>query len=224
MGALSDPRRRAITAHRNQPFLTRITSTSRIEFTGALFEQWVAKTANYLEAEFGRELQLHIALRAHWLWPVMLAALDELEGTAVPLDRADLLMCEGFSAVEDIPILAVHDHPMAMPFREPLPPEHHDFFLEVRSGADTRTPGPSHSMPLFDDGVRVWRGVDLIEDAEIVQGDRVAVITHGREIVDERSVAMLGPWSWSCNASLVISDTIEQLRGEKPTVSLELPG
>lgn len=79
-------------------------------------------------------------------------------------------------------------------------------------------------MPLFDDGVRVWRGVDLIEDAEIVQGDRVAVITHGREIVDARSVAMLGPWSWSCNASLVIVDTIEQLRGEKPTVSLELPG
>ena len=74
MGVLTAIRRGASSAHRNRPFITDIGMDRRTEFTGALFEQWVAKTSNWLESEFGRELQLHMELRAHWLWPVMVAA------------------------------------------------------------------------------------------------------------------------------------------------------
>ena len=57
MGALSVIRRDASGVHRNRPFVTDLANGGRTEFTGALFEQWVSKTANYLEAEFGTEFR-----------------------------------------------------------------------------------------------------------------------------------------------------------------------
>ena len=224
MGALSVSRRHASAAHRNQPFVTWISGEGRTEFTGALFDQWVAKTTNYLEAEFGRELQLNMRLRAHWLWPVMVAALDELEGTFVPLDRADLVMCEGFIDIDGVDVLAVHNHPMALPFREPLPSHHHDFFLEVRAGADVRQPGPPHSTPLIDDGTRL---LDAAALATLLPaqpaGARIGVVADAVFVDDPNAIAMLSALPWTSTASLVIAEHEQQLAGEKVTTTLELP-
>ena len=223
MGALSDSRRRASAAHRNQPFVTRIAGNGRTEFTGALFDQWVAKTANYLEVEFGRELQVHLRLPAHWLWPVMLAALDELESTIVPIEHADLVMCVGFLEIDDVEVLAVHDHPMALPFREALPPHHRDFFLEVRGGGDVRSPGPVHTTPLLDDGSRTWSAAELAALYPPEQtGARIGVLAGADPIATARAIAALGVLPWNSGASLVIAENEQQLAGEKVTTTFRL--
>ena len=223
MGALTMMRRNASGAHRNRPFLTDLTNGGRTEFTGSLFEQWVSKTANYLEAEFGTELQMHVELRAHWLWPVIVAALDELEGTVVPRGLADLQLRIGSDPESDIPVLAVHDHPMALPFREVLPPLHHDFFLEVRGGGDVRSSGPMHETPLLDDGTRTWTAAELVASTTpLASAARLAVIATDAPLRSARALASLTVLPWVSGASLVIADDQSAVRGEQITAEVSI--
>lgn len=223
MGVLSALRRDASSAHRNRPFVTDLTTEGRTEFTGALFEQWVTKTSNYLEAEFGRELQLHIALRAHWLWPVLIAALDELEGTLVPRELADIQLRMDPDASSEVPVLLVHDHPMALPFREPLPAMHHDFFLEVRGGGDVRSAGPAHNTPLVDDGSRTWTAADLQAAAPTIAANaRISVIANSGPLVSAADIATLSVTPWAADASIVIAHDSSALTGERCTVELRI--
>lgn len=223
MGVLTAIRRGASSAHRNRPFITDIGMDRRTEFTGALFEQWVAKTSNWLESEFGRELQLHMELRAHWLWPVMVAALDELEGTFVPRDRADLVMRIGPEPDCDVPVLAINDHPMALPFTQHLPATHVDFFLEVRAGADVRGWGPAHDLPLIDDGQRLWFADDLGHGLESTSA-RVAVIVDDRPLRSADDIAMCTVTRWRSTDSLVIARDLNSIAGEQVTHTIDLRG
>ena len=221
MGAFTGIRRSASTAHRNRPFITDIAANRRNEFTGALFEQWVAKTANWLESEFGRELQVHVDLPAHWLWPVMVAALDELEGTFVPRDRADLVMRMGIDPACEVPVLAVHDHPMALPFATQLPADHQDVFLEVRGGADVRTWGPTHTMPLIDDGDRLWFANELAPEA-FEPGGRIAVLTSGQSVRTVAEIVAVSALPWRSTSSLVIAVDANAIAGEQVTRTVDL--
>lgn len=221
MGAFTGIRRSASTAHRNRPFITDIAANRRTEFTGALFEQWVAKTSNWLEAEFGRELQLHVDLPAHWLWPVMVAALDELEGTLVPADRADLVMRMGVDPTCEIPVLAVHDHPMALPFGTQLPADHVDVFLEVRGGADVRSWGPAHTMPIIDDGDRLWLASELATETFESEG-RIAVLTRGQALRTVTEIAAVSVLPWRSTSSLVIAVDPDAVAGEQVTRTIDL--
>ena len=223
MGALSSLRRNASALHRNRPFVTDLGHGGRTEFTGALFEQWVAKTANYLESEFGTELQLHLDLRAHWLFPVVVAALDELEGTLVPRELADVVMCIGVEPDADVPVLAVHDHPMALPFREPLPPSHHDFFLEVRGGGDVRPAGRVHETLLLDDGVRTWTAAELVAATTPLDAEqRIAVIATSESLRTVSQIAALTVLPWLSGASLVIANDPAGIRGERTTIEIPI--
>lgn len=223
MGALSGLRRSASAAFRARPFVTDLGNTGRTELTGAVFEQWVAKTANYLEAEFGTELQLHVELRAHWLWPVIIAALDELEGAVVPMDRADLVLRHGVLTDADIPVLAVHDHPMAMPFRDPLPVSNHDFFLEVRGGGDVRGAGPTHTQPLIDDGQRCWTAAELLDaTAALDPEQRIGVFATLEPLTSASEIVALTLLPWLGKASLVIANDHASVRGEGITTEFEL--
>ena len=222
MGVLTAVRRNASALHRNRPFITDLRSGNRTEFTGELFEQWVAKTANYLEAEFGSEVQMHVRLRAHWLWPVLVAALDELEGAFVPASSADVVVRMGPAPDTDRPVLAVHDHPMALPFREPLPALHQDFFLEVRGGGDVRSGGPVHSAALVDDGDRRWSAVELVERTTPLRVDeRVAVLGDGRDLDALAAITDLAITPWTSAASLVVSDDPAPLAAERVTTTLD---
>ena len=203
--------------------MTDVTSGGRTEFTGVLFEQWVAKTANYLEAEFGRELQLHVDLRAHWLWPVLVAAIDELEGTLVPRELADVHLSTDPEVDSELPVLLVHDHPMALPFREPLPALHHDFFLEVRGGGDVRSAGPTHTLPLIDDGQRTWTAAELQAIAPTIARDaRVAIIATSSPLVGAADIAALSVHPWALDASIVIARDLNAVAGERCTAELRI--
>jgi uncharacterized protein (TIGR03089 family) len=223
MGALSGIRRSASGLYRARPFITDLGNTGRTEFSGATFEQWVAKTSNYLEAEFGTELQLHVELRAHWMWPVIVAALDELEGTVVPRDRADLVMRIGTEPSTEIPVLALHDHPMAMPFGRPLPPLHHDFFLDVRSGGDTRSAGPVHELPLIDDGVRTWSAAELVAaTTPFADEPRLGAFATLDPLTTVAEIVSLTVLPWASSASLVIANDHASAQGERITVELPI--
>lgn len=224
MGALTTIRRAASGAHAANPFLTDCTAGLRTELSGTVFEQWVAKTTNWLEAEFDAGVRLHLALRPHWLWPVFTAALDELEGALVPEAEADAVVCMGFREGARIPVIAVHDHPMAMPFREALPSGHLDFLLEVRGGADYRPPGPAHDEPLWvgDDGVEATAAqlLALLPVAE--RGQRIALHVTGGAPMSPDAVAALCLLPWASASSLVITDGSSPIAGERTTIERTL--
>lgn len=225
MGVLTAVRRNASALHRSRPFITDLRRGNRTEFTGEVFEQWVAKTANYLESEFGSEVRLHVGLRAHWLWPVLVAALDELEGAFVPASSADVLLRIGVAADADRPVLAIHDHPMAMPFRGALPALHHDFFREVRGGGDVRGGGPAHSAPLIEDGSRRWSAAELLERAApLGVGERLALLTDDDDLDSAIAISDLAITPWVSGASLVLSDDPALLAAERVTTTIDRRG
>ena len=223
MGALSKIRTSASRDHANQPFITDCTHGLRTELSGTVFEQWVAKTTNWLESEFGAGLQLHVDLRPHWLWPVLVAALDELEGALVDLQHADALVCIGSRSEMTLPVIAVHDHPMAMPFREALPSNHLDFFREVRAGADTRIPGPLHDEPILSSGGHELTGDLLLAlIPEIASAQRIAMHVGTAAVRSAQQVATIAVLPWATRSSLVIADGSSTIAGERTTVDVQL--
>lgn len=223
MGALSKIRISASRDHANQPFITDCTQGVRTELSGTVFEQWVAKTTNWLESEFGTGLLLHVDLRPHWLWPVLIAALDELEGSLVDLPHADALFCIGVRDEITVPVIATHDHPMAMPFREVLPGNHLDFFREVRAGADSRSPGPVHDEPILRSGGHQLTGDLLLAlIPELASGQRIAMHVGTEPLTTAQQVATLGVLPWAARSSLVITDGSSPIAGERTTVDVQL--
>lgn len=224
MGALSSIRTTASRAHSAGPFVTDCTNGMRTELSGTIFEQWVAKTANWLEAEFGSGVLLHADLRPHWLWPVLVAALDELEGAFAPEDRADAVLCMGARADANLPVIAVNDHPMAMPFREPLPPNHYDYFRDVRGGGDVRGAGPAHDEPLLLTGFSTFTAAQLLALAPVVPANqRIALHVGGNRLESAEQIAAISLMSWQSQGSLVITDGSSGIGGEKTTLDFVLP-
>ncbi len=223
MGALSKLRIATSREHSNQPFITDCTQGMRTELSGTVYEQWVAKTTNWLESEFGTGLLLHVDLRPHWLWPVLVAAVDELEGALVDLRHADALFCIGAREHRTLPVIAVHDHPMAMPFREALPSNHLDFFREVRAGADLRTPGAVHHKPIISLGGQELTGDLLLAlIPEFESGQRIAMQVGTQPLATAKQVATIGVLPWATRSSLVITDGSSSIAGERTTVDVQL--
>jgi uncharacterized protein (TIGR03089 family) len=224
MGALSKTRMTAAREHGAKPFVTDCTNGMRTELSGTVFEQWVAKTANWLEAEFGSGVLLHVELRPHWLWPVLVAALDELEGALAPADHADAVLVMGTRPGDDLPVIAVNDHPMAMPFNTPLPAHHLDFFREVRGGADVRPAGPAHDEPLLiTDSSRLTARdlLGLVPAAE--PGHRIALHVGRDPIRSAAQVAAIALMPWVSHGSLFITDGSSRIEGERTTLDVTLP-
>ena len=224
MGSLSSIRVAASTRHRSAPFLTDATAGLRTEFSGVVFEQWVAKTANWLEDEFDTGVRLHLNMRAHWLWPVVVAALDEVEGCLAPIDDCDAVMTLGALPDALVPVIAVHEHPMAMPFREPLPARHLDFFLLVRGGGDYRPAGPRHDHALLTTDGQELTASELLELAPALpDGARIAcVVDAGAIIQTPEQIAALCVAPWRAGASLVITDGSSDIHGERCTTQLRI--
>ena len=219
MGALTSARKAASGDHRGRPFVTDITRGWRTEFTGELFEQWVNKTANYLESEFGSGVRLHVNMRACWLWPVLVAALDEIEGCFTSIDTADAIMMHGVLDHPPCPVLAVNDHPMAMPFPHELPAKHLDFFREVRGGADARGSGPVHSELLVDNAdARI--AADIAATLSPLEANiRIAVTVPAGPVDALWAVEQLSLTPWLSRGSLVITDGSSRLESERVDVT-----
>lgn len=224
MGALSKTRTTAAREHATKPFVTDCTRGLRTELSGTVFEQWVAKSANWLEAEFGNGVQLHVDLRPHWLWPVLVAALDEVEGALAAADSADAVLCMGARPDVDLPVIAVNDHPMAMPFRDALPPNHYDFFRDVRGGADTRSAGPTHDQPLLQTGFSTFTAQQLLATLPTVPSEqRIALRVAIAPLETAEQVAVIALLPWVSRSSLVITDGSSDVAGERTTVDLRMP-
>lgn len=224
MGALSKTRITAAREHATKPFVTDCTVGLRTELSGTVFEQWVAKTANWLEAEFGTGVQLHVDLRPHWLWPVLVAALDEVEGALTPTERADAILCIGARPDAELPVIAVHDHPMAMPFRDALPPNHYDFFRDVRGGGDVRPSGPTHDEPLLLTGFSTLTAQDLLALVPMVELEqRIALHVGTGPLESPEQIAAIALLPWASRSSLVITDGSSDIVGERTTIAVTLP-
>jgi len=225
MGALSKIRITAAREHATKPFITDDTCGMRTELSGTVFEQWVAKTANWLEAEFGTGVQLQVSLRPHWLWPVLVAALDEVEGALAPADRADAVLYMGPRPDADLPVIAVNDHPMAMPFRDALPPNHYDFFRDVRGGGDVRSAGPLHDQALLLTGFSTLTAQQLLTSVPMVEMEqRIALHVGNTPIETPEQVAAIVLLPWVSRSSLVITDGSSNITGERTTIDVTLPG
>lgn len=219
MGALTSVRKAASVDHRGRPFVTDITRGWRTEFTGELFEQWVNKTANYLESEFGSGVRLHVNLRACWLWPILVAALDELEGCFASMATADAIMMHGTLENPPCQVLAVNDHPMAMPFPLELPAKHLDFFREVRGGADARSSGPMHSEFLMDTEHALTAAEIAASVSPLAANARIAVNVSISPIDALWAIEHLALTPWLSRGSLVITDGSSRLDGERVDVT-----
>lgn len=224
MGALSRIRIAAAREYASKPFVTDTTAGMRTELSGTVFEQWVAKTSNWLEAEFGSGVQLHVSLRPHWLWPVLVAALDEVEGALAPADRADAVLCMGPRPDADLPVIAVNDHPMAMPFREALPPNHYDFLRDVRGGGDVRGAGPTHHEPLLFTGFSTFTAEQLLTLVpKVAMKQRIALHVGSAPIETPQQMAAMVLLPWASQGSLVITDGSSNISGERATIEVTLP-
>ena len=226
MGSLTKPRMSASGHHRAGPFITDVTRGLRTELSGATFEQWVAKTANWLESEFGPGVHLHVDMRPHWLWPITLAALDEIEGTLVPLSEADAMLCLDPREGMPVPVVAVHEHAMAMPFLRALPPGNIDFYREVRGGADTRPVMIGHDAALLRDAAgNEWRADRLMELVpEVERRSRIAMmVEEERPVTTAEQIALLCLLPWVSQSSMVIAHSTASLQGERCRLSIDLP-
>ena len=129
----------------------------RVELSVATYANWVAKTSSLFveELDLGRGDRIRVDLPAHWLTPVFLGAAWNVGLVVVPAgEEPDAVVCgpEGLEAYADragaLPVVACALKPLGVRFSEPLPPDVHDFGIEVWSQPDAFLP---YDPPTADD-------------------------------------------------------------------------
>ena len=120
----------------------------RVELSVATYANWVAKTSSLFveELDLTRGDRIRIDLPTHWLGPVFLGAAWNVGLTLVGDDDAEDFVCgpEGLGAyaahAAKHPVVACALEPLGVRFRDPLPPDVHDFGIEVWSQPDAFLP------------------------------------------------------------------------------------
>ena len=140
----SFPQFMALLAQRQSPALLWYSAPGeRVELSGRVFDNWVAKTANFLVDECEVELGSLLALpqRLHWR-SLVLAAAGLRVGATLTWEQqagADVRATFDMSELEDAEeeyLLAVASEPLAPRFMGQLPSEVIDYAAEVRSHPD----------------------------------------------------------------------------------------
>lgn len=140
----SFPRFMAQLAQRQSPALLWYSAPGeRIELSGRVFDNWVAKTANFLVDECELEPGSLLALpeRLHWRSLVLAAAGLRVGATLAWGQQAGADVRAAFDTAElegaaEEYLLAVATEPLAPRFMGQLPPEVLDYAAEVRSHPD----------------------------------------------------------------------------------------
>ena len=121
-------------------------SGERTELSVTTYANWVAKTAGLLADEYDLERgqMIRIDLPKHWLGPVFLGAAWTVGLTVTFDDDADAYVCGADSlpshAGRDGVVLATALQPLGTRFVDPLPPDVHDYGLEVWAQPDAWVP------------------------------------------------------------------------------------
>lgn len=169
-----------LSADPSQPLITFYDDGTgeRTELSVASFANWVNKTANLLQDEFGVEPGEYVSLQLppHWLGGVWVWAAAAcglvLVRDADPDQPPAVLVCGPESldsgvAVGAGEVVASSLRPLGGRFPEPLPAAVHDFDVEVLGQGDDFVAAfpPSLDDPLLDDGDRTWSHAEVVERA-----------------------------------------------------------
>jgi uncharacterized protein (TIGR03089 family) len=196
----------------------------RVELSAATLGNWVAKTANLLQAEFDieRGRTVAVALPVHWqtaavllaVWSCGATVLDtaaeddgSLAGADVVLAARDRLEALEEEGVEEL--LGLSLHPLGMGMTD-YTGAARDFALEVRAHGDHFRPyeAPDPDAPGLVLGALQLTLGGLVETAGELAG-RLGLVEGDRVLVDERTAAEAGPVAWllaplAAGASLVL--------------------
>lgn len=187
----------------------------RIELSGRVLENWVAKTANLLSEELDAErgTRVRIDLPAHWKSAVIALACWQVG--AVVVDDADAASADVTFVGPDAPmddaaarggaIVAVALGALEMAFPSELPPGAHDFASVVRQFADSYEPfdPPAAGDPAYETGGEVLSQSDLVSGfaGSVPEGARVLVLA--RQGLRSTLSGLLGAWGADGSAVLV---------------------
>lgn len=160
----------------------------RVELSVATYANWVAKTSSLFveELDLTRGDRLRIDLPTHWLGPVFLGTAFNVGLTVVPDGDADAYVCgpDGLGEYADraaaTPVVACALAPLGVRFRDPLPPDVHDFGAEVWSQPDAFLPwdppgADDEALPGTGQAALLTPSYDALPLAE---GDRLITTTN----------------------------------------------
>jgi uncharacterized protein (TIGR03089 family) len=200
--------------HSTSPRLTWYGPDSeRVELSGRVLDNWVAKTSNLLQDELDAEpgSTIRLDLPAHWKSFVWALAAWQL-GMEVVLDdsTADLLVTDnpqdgsgaGYDAVVAVPLAA-----LAMSWPGELPSGVVDYAAEVRSHGDVfmvhNEPAPDLAAVRGNGG---FAHADLIEGFAVAQEPGVRLLVRASEGLEAGLAAALGAWNRDGSVVLVHGD------------------
>ena len=200
--------------HSTSPRLTWYGPDSeRVELSGRVLDNWVAKTSNLLQDELDAEpgTAIRIDLPAHWKSFVWALAAWQL-GMEVVLDgsAADLLVTNdpsdhtgaAYDAVVAVPLAA-----LAMSWPGELPPGVVDYAAEVRSHGDVfmvhNEPTPELAAVRGNAG---YAHADLMEQFAEAAEPGVRLLVWASEGLESGLSAALGAWQGDGSVVLVHED------------------
>ncbi|WP_420180515.1 TIGR03089 family protein [Paenarthrobacter sp. TA1.8] len=200
--------------HSTSPRLTWYGPDSeRVELSGRVLDNWVAKTSNLLQDELDAEpgMSIRLDLPAHWksfVWALaawqlgMEVVFDDTSADLLATDRPDDGAGAGFEAVVAVPLAA-----LAMRWPGELPSGVVDYAAEVRSHGDVFMAHnePEATLP----AVRGTSGLpheDLIEGFAAAQEPGVRLLVRAADGLESCLAASLGAWKEDGSVVLVHPD------------------
>ncbi|MFJ5955535.1 TIGR03089 family protein [Paenarthrobacter sp. NPDC092416] len=200
--------------HSTSPRLTWYGPDSeRVELSGRVLDNWVAKTSNLLQDELDAEpgMSLRLDLPAHWksfVWALaawqlgMEVVLDDGAADLLVTDTPDDAAAAGFQAIVAVPLAA-----LAMRWPGELPSGVVDYAAEVRSHGDVFM---AHNEP--EAGLPALRGSaghehgDLLEGFATGQESGVRLLVRAANGLEAGLAAALGAWKEDGSVVLVHPD------------------
>ena len=186
----------------------------RVELSGRVLDNWVAKTSNLLQDELDAEpgMRLRLDLPAHWKSIILALAAWQL-GMEVVLDSGDAELLatlspesghQGFDAVIAVPLPA-----LAMRWPGELPPGVVDFGAEVRSHGDVfmahEDPEASGRAIVSSAGTAHAHS-DLIEGFAAAHDAGVRLLVPAGDGLEAALVQSVGAWYHGGSVVLVHPD------------------
>ncbi|MFS2088006.1 TIGR03089 family protein [Paenarthrobacter sp. YJN-D] len=187
--------------------------SERVELSGRVFDNWVAKTGNLLQDELDAEpgMAVRLDLPAHWksfVWALAAWQLGMevvLDGTSAELlitDKPDDGAGAGFDAVVAVPLAA-----LAMRWPGELPSGVVDYAAEVRSHGDVfmahDEPGAENSAVR---GTAGYAHSALLEGFAAAQEPGVRLLVRAGDGLESCLSAALGAWKEDGSVVLVHED------------------
>ncbi|MGY3567114.1 TIGR03089 family protein [Sinomonas sp. RB5] len=192
----------------------------RIELSGRVLENWVAKTSNFLTEELDAEIgtRVRIALPAHWksavialaAWQVGAVVVDD---PGIPVDVT--FVGPDFAADDAAPsggaLVAVALGALEMGYPGQLPAGAYDYAAAVRQFADSYEPfdAPAEDDAAYESGSESFSQAELSSGFAAPAAAGARVLVPAREGLRASLSRLLGAWAADGSAVLVHAQTEE---------------